>query len=282
MTTAQDLKTFRLPDRPEREPDDMTSYNQLADTSLIAPLRQYLGRQETTLITGDHYLCEAIPRSMAGARYPDLLVAFEADLPAFRENNGYIISRQGKPPDFVLEIASESTGEIDTGCKRRDYARMGIPEYWRFDETGQHHKTRLAGDRLGADGRYHPFHIEETADGTLYGYSPALNLLLRWQNGRLWWCDPVTRQPLPSLADEHAARIQEHAARIQAQARADQQQARADQAQARADQQQARADQEHAARIQAQAEARREREARLQAEARARELEARLENLEHP
>ena len=268
MTTAQDLQTFRLPDRPEREPNDMTSYNQLADTSLIAPLRQYLGRQETTLITGDHYLCEAVARSLAGARYPDLLVAFDADLELYLENNGYIISRQGKPPDFVLEIASESTGEIDTGCKRRDYARMGIPEYWRFDETGHHHKTRLAGDRLGADGRYHPFPIEETADGVLYGYSPALNLLLRWQNGRLWWCDPVTYQPLPSLADEHAARIQA----------------------------QARADQEHAARIQAQAEARREREAharereaharereaRLQAEARARELAARLENLEHP
>ena len=275
MTTAQDIQTFRLPDRPEREPDDMTSYNQLADTSLIATLRQYLGRQETTLITGDHYLCEAVARSMAGARYPDLLVAFDADLELYLENNGYIISRQGKPPDLVLEIASESTGEIDTGCKRRDYARLGIPEYWRFDETGQHHKTRLAGDRLGADGRYHPFPIEETADGVLYGYSPALNLLLRWQNGRLWWCDPVTYQPLPSLADEHAARIQEQAARIQAQARADQQQARADQ--------------EQAAKIQAQAEARREREAharereaRLQAEARARELAARLENLEHP
>ena len=261
MTTAQDLQTFRLPDRPEREPNDMTSYNQLADNSLIATLRQYLGRQETTLITGDHYLCEAIARSMAGARYPDLLVAFDADLELYLENNGYIISRQGKPPDFVLEIASESTGEIDTGCKRRDYARMGIPEYWRFDETGQHHKTRLAGDRLGADGQYHPFPIEETEDGVLYGYSPALNLLLRWQNGRLWWCDPVTRQPLPSLADEHAARIQA----------------------------QARADQEQAARIQAQAEARRERdahdrecEARLQAEARVHELEARLENLSNP
>ena len=275
MTTARRLETFRLPDRPEREPDDMTSYNQLADNSLIATLRQYLGRQETTLITGDHYLCEAVARSLAGARYPDLLVAFDADLELYLENNGYIISRQGKPPDLVLEIASESTGEIDTGCKRRDYARMGIPEYWRFDETGQHHKTRLAGDRLGAAGRYHPFPIEETADGTLYGYSPALNLLLRWENGRLWWCDPVTYQPLPSLADEHAARIQA--------------QARADQQEARADQQQARADQEQAARIQAQAEARREREAharereaRLQAEARARELAARLENLDHP
>ena len=268
MTTAQDLKTFRLPDRPEREPDDMTSYNQLTDNSIVEPLRQYLGRRETTLITGDHYVCRAIARYMAGARYPDLMVAFDADLELYRQNNGYIISLQGKPPDFVLEIASARTGEIDTGCKRRDYARMGIPEYWRFDETGQYHQTRLAGDLLGADGQYHPLPIEETDDGALQGYSQALNLLLRWENGRLWWYDPVTRQPIPSLADEHA----------------------------RANREQARANREQSARIQAQAEARqereaharerearaREREARLQAEARARELEARLENLDHP
>ena len=247
MTTARRLETFRIPDRPEREPDDMTSYKQLTDTSIIAPLRQYLGRQETTLITGDHYLCRAITRNLAGSHYPDLLISFDADLPAYRQINAYIIAQQGKPPDFVLEIASARTGELDTGRKRCDYARLGIPEYWRFDETGQHHKTRLAGDRLGADGQYHPLPIRETPDGALQGYSPALNLHLRWENGLLKWYAPTTGRPLPSLADEHA-----------------------------------RADQEQAARIQAQEETRREREARLQAEARVRELEARLQNLTQP
>ena len=32
--------------------------------------------------------------------------------------------------------------------KRAAYAGLGIPEYWRFDETGDFHGTRLAGDRL--------------------------------------------------------------------------------------------------------------------------------------
>ena len=41
---------------------------------------------------------------------PGLLIAMGADPEAYRENNGYIISEQGKPPDFVLEIASRSTG----------------------------------------------------------------------------------------------------------------------------------------------------------------------------
>ena len=148
MTTAKQRPRYRLPDRPEREPDDMTSFKQLADTSIIEPLRHHLGRRATTLITGEQYLCDIVRPKLAGARYPDLLIAFNADLEAHRSSNGYIISEQGKPPDFVLEIASESTGKVDTGRKRRDYANMGIPEYWRFDETGDHHGTRLAGDRL--------------------------------------------------------------------------------------------------------------------------------------
>ena len=70
----------------------------------------------------------------------------------YRQDNGYIVSRQGKPPDFVLEVASESTGAMDTGVKRDNYEYLGVAEYWRFDETGGcWHGAPLAGDRL-ADG----------------------------------------------------------------------------------------------------------------------------------
>ena len=43
----------------------------------------------------------------------------------------------------------------DVRDKPADYAALGIPEYWRFDETGESHGTRLAGDRLVGD-RYEP------------------------------------------------------------------------------------------------------------------------------
>ena len=33
---------------------------------------------------------------------------------------GYLIPEQGKPPDFVLEVASETTGEVDETDKRRE------------------------------------------------------------------------------------------------------------------------------------------------------------------
>ena len=78
------------------------------------------------------------------------------------------------------EIASEGTSHIDLGEKREFYERLGIPEYWRFDATGEFHGTQLAADRM-VDGRYKPIAIEETADGTLQEYSAALNIHLRWE-----------------------------------------------------------------------------------------------------
>ena len=55
---------------------------------------------------------------------PDLLIAFNADPQACQDDNGYVISQQGKPPDFVMEIASRSTGRQDVEAKRPAYAAL--------------------------------------------------------------------------------------------------------------------------------------------------------------
>ena len=143
-----------------------------------------------------------LPSGLA-RRYPDLLIALGVDPAAYYESNGYVIGEQPKPPDFVLEVASASTAGEDIGRKRLDYEALGITEYWRFDETGEHHKTRLAGDRL-VDGQYEPIVIEELADGVLQGYSAALNLHLRWEHGRLAWHDPATGQHIATFESERA------------------------------------------------------------------------------
>ena len=109
-----------------------------------------------------------------------------------------------------MEIASPSTGRIDATTKRNDYAALGIPEYWRFDETGESHGTRLAGDRL-VDGRYQPVAIDELADDVLQGFSPALNLALRWERGELVWHDPATGERIATFEDERAARLRAEA-----------------------------------------------------------------------
>ena len=51
---------------------------------------------------------------------------------------------------------------------RDDYVALGIPEYWRFDETGRSHGVRLSGDRL-VDGVYRPIEIEALAADVLQG-----------------------------------------------------------------------------------------------------------------
>ena len=176
----------------------------------------------------------------AQAKRPDMLVAFDVDPAIYDANNGYVVSEQGKAPDFVLEVASESTGDADLNEKRDFYESVGVLEYWRFDETGEFHGTRLAGERL-VDGRYEPIPIEELDDGILQGYSGALNLTLRWERGQLGWYDPATERHIATFDSERSARLV---------------------AENRADDAEARADAERAA--------------RLAAEAHVRELEARL------
>ena len=211
---------FRLPDRPERGPDDRTSSKHLAQTGNMYLLARHLGHPETTIVAGDRYLVARPSYVLAGSRYPDLLVSFDASPAAFEASNGYVIAEQGKPPDFVLEIASRASGREDVRDKPGDYAALGIPEYWRFDETGEHHGMRLAGDRL-VEGVYVPIAIEELPDGVLQGRSDALNLLLRWEDGALTLHDPATGRHIPTLDTERArARAaKERAARLRAEAR---------------------------------------------------------------
>ena len=183
----------------------MTSYDQLHKTGNSYHLAQHFGNPERTLVEADRWII-AEPGSFRDlARYPDLLVAFGVDPAAYKASNGYVVSEQGKPPDFVLEVASESTAEIDVGEKRRNYAALGIGEYWRFDETGEYHGVRLAGERL-VEGEYLAIDVEELPDGSLQGYSEALDLHLRWERGELRFYDPCTGRPIVTLADEQEAR----------------------------------------------------------------------------
>ena len=216
MTTAKSARKFRLPDPPDHPEDKMTNFDHLSINGNAHHLKQHLGNPDTTLIASDRYMVIRPTRSLSGSRYPDLLVAFHADPVAYKESNGYIIEEQGKPPDFVLEIASRRTGRVDVIEKRNDYAALGIPEYWRFDETGEFHGTGLAGDRLAADRLYQPIPIERIADGILQGYSRVLNLFLRWENGQFRWHDPETGRQIATFEDEREARIREQEARIRA------------------------------------------------------------------
>ena len=103
----------------------------------------------------------------------------------------------------MLEVASESTADVDLNERREDYAALGIGEYWRCDETGDYHGDRLAGERL-ADGEYVAIDIEELPDESSQEYSGALDLHLRWKQEKLAWYDPATGRRIATFEDERA------------------------------------------------------------------------------
>ena len=203
--TGTTLALYRLPEPPERDVDEVTSYDFVYANGAPANLAVHFGHPETTLVVADRWMLVS-PGATPMLR-PDLMIAFDVDSQLYHDQRGYVISDQGKPPDFVLEVASPSTADRDTGYKRVEYAAMGIREYWRFDDTGESHGTRLAGDRLvGAE--YEPIPIVEVAPNILEGRSEAINLTLRWEDGELLWIDPATEQPIPGLESERAARLE--------------------------------------------------------------------------
>ena len=209
--STKTLVRFQLPEPPERHPDEVTSYKYVHLLGNSMHLAKHLGKPETTIVGAELYI--VAHRGYRPRRVPDLLIAFDVDPDLYDEQNGYVISDQGKPPDFILEVASPSTGRIDTVDKRREYAELGVSEYWRFDHTGESHGTRLAGDRLVGD-RYEPIPIVELSAEVLQGESAVLGLWLRWEQGTLGWYDPETSQHIPTFDSTRAQLVAEREDRL--------------------------------------------------------------------
>ena len=181
----------------------MTSVNNLHQYGAIPNIIQYLGNPDTTIVSAEHYVVPGPAYVANQSRYPDLLVAFDADPAAYRASNGYIVSEQNKPPDFILEVASRRTASDDLEGKKDYYEGLGVGEYWLFDSEGEFYRFTLRGYRL-VDGRYEEIELNEIAPGVFQGYSAALNVLLRAGDGRLGWHDPATEEHIPTLQSERA------------------------------------------------------------------------------
>ena len=267
LTASDALKTngaalAQFPEFPPRY--DMQNIDILHEIGYVATLKRHFGMRDTTLVYGELPVGTALSIRL-GLRIPDLIIAFDCDPQRAIERQGYDIDEQGKPPDFVLEIASKTTGRVDYTDKRIDYERYGIPEYWRFDATGgDYHDAALAGDML-VDGRYEPIDIERDGDSYYWGYSDTLGLYVCWDAGKLRWYDPRTDSYLLTSDEEadRADRAEESAAREAA-------------ARQLADE---RANREATARQREAERANREAAARQRAEAELRRLQERLRQL---
>ena len=195
----------------------MQQYNRLVAFDSI--VRAHFAARADVLISGQGYLRHEAGND-AERLAPDCMVVFGVNPDAIVARNGYVISEVGKPPDFVLEVASRSTGRRDYTVKRTGYAGYGVREYWRFDHTGgRYHDAALAGDRL-VNGVYEPIRISEEPDGVRWGHSPVLGLDLCWDEGQLRVYDPVAGAYLPTAPELQAQHDAERAARLTAEDRA--------------------------------------------------------------
>lgn len=193
------------PERPDELPDAMYQFPKLTHTMDIL-LWRYEDRPDV-LVSGDNaiYYQQGNPRVH---RSPDGFIAFGVDRDAILQENGYKVWEAGKPPDWVLEIASPSTARVDLGIKREVYASIGIGEYWRYDASGgMHYREPLVGEYL-QDGRYRLFDVQTSESGVAWAHSPTLNLDIHWGEIRLHFYDPVKEEWLLGLKEERAAHLE--------------------------------------------------------------------------
>ncbi len=194
------------PDAPDPLPDGMFQYPIFSEIyPVLDAYLNTLGDPQTIFRSSNTFICYD-PDNLNVRVGPDFYVAFSVEVPAIMRRLVYLPWEAGKPPDFVLEVGSESTGKQDTGNKRDIYAQIGIGEYWRFDSTGgEIYGDALAGEEL-VGGEYRRIELTTEPDGVLKGYSSALRLWLSWQDGMLKFYNDRSREYLRNLPEERAAR----------------------------------------------------------------------------
>ena len=199
------------------EPLAETEFQYEPLTYAVAVLKAHFGGREDVYAQGDMFVYYRMndPRSVIA---PDVFVVLGA--PGNHKRNSWLIWREGgKRPNFVLEVASESTWQWDATGKREIYARIGVDEYWRFDPTRECFNPPLAGERL-VDGEYRAIEVAEDADGILRGHSDVLGLdicVLDDLEFRLY--DPAAGEWLLSYDEQAAALEAAQAAREAAERR---------------------------------------------------------------
>ena len=192
------------------EPMAETEWQYIPLTETVAALRHWFRHRPEVYVIGDMLVYYRMNRNDVRVA-PDVFVVFGAS--DSRPRNSWLVWREGKAPDFVMEIASVGTWQRDAIEKRDIYAAMGVTEYWRFDPTGECFTPALLGETLG-DGEYLTLPVADDGEGVLRGYSPLLGLEFRVEGERrLRVYDPATGERLRTLTESEDALATESVAR---------------------------------------------------------------------
>ena len=168
----------------------------------ITTLRERYASQEDVHVGGDLLIYYRMNDNETRVA-PDVFVVFGSDK---ARRLSWIVWREGKAPDIVMELASGSTWRRDMREKRDIYADMGVTEYWRFDPTSTYFSPPLIGETL-VDGEYIQIGLSSGGDGIHRGHSAVLGLdVCALPDGSMRFYDPVSEQWLRTHAEETAAR----------------------------------------------------------------------------
>jgi Uma2 family endonuclease len=240
---------------------------------VIEPLEQWFAGDPHTCVAGNMFVYyeEGNPRKHVS---PDVFVSRNVAAKSEAERRRYLVWEEGKAPDAMIELTSESTADEDQKTKfvlYRDTLR--VREYFLFDPNDEYLQPRLQGFRLlGKD-----YVRIEPVDGRLP--SEVLGLHLEGDGPLLRFYDPIEKARLPIPPEQQAAQQQaaEERAR-EAQARQLAEAARIKEEQARREAEAARIKEEQARR-EAEAARIKEEQARQAAEAEVKRLQHELEEL---
>jgi hypothetical protein len=187
-----------------------TTANRVQMTNLIYACEHVLGPRGRANV-GGNLLMYYNPENGRDHVSPDMYVAFDVEPGMRRKWQTWL---EGKFPEIVFEITSESTVEEDLSTKRDLYARLGVQEYYLFDPqremTPRFQCFFRSGDRLVririADERIH---------------SPLLGVELRVIGEWLRVIDPRTGEPVPDPDEAWRLWHEEARARLAAEQRAE-------------------------------------------------------------
>ncbi len=185
--------------------------------AILPALEHHFAWREDVLVGGD--LLIYYEKGNPDVRVaPDVFVALGVRREPPRDS--YLVWKEGRVPQFVLEVASRSTADNDRTHKRELYQWLQVEEYWLYDPSGGLHEVRLQGLRLQGE-RYEEIAAESGGAGEVRLRSAVLGLEMVFDGERLRLWDPGAKQYLESLpeavarGDRATARAEEERARAE-------------------------------------------------------------------
>ena len=196
----------RVIDYPETDGQPMAETPEHRDVMIdaIQVLRRHFAGRPDVYVSGNMmmYYEEGEPRRCVS---PDVFVAVGVE---DKDRRTYLLWREAKGPDFVLEVTSKSTRRNDQVTKRALYEWMGVSEYVLYDPLGEYLSPSLQGFALSG-GRYVELERRRLSGGARALHSEVLGLSLhvRARDRALRLHDPVSGEDLLTPVEAAAARL---------------------------------------------------------------------------